>query len=113
MKSAAQHTALAPAIERAGNFTLETLQTLACVVPVDGVDFLLGKVQRRLDQRAQLDELLREVPDPLGEFAAQRAQRATGRGLGGGLDEIGDALGLREIELVVQECAAGEFARLG
>ena len=51
--------------------------------------------------------------DLLGELAGQRAHCRACRRRGGGLDQIGHALGLREVELAVEEGTAGEFARLG
>jgi hypothetical protein len=45
---------------------------------------------------------------PVRLRAAARAAVALGR-----VDQVGDALGLREVELAVQERAAGELARLG
>src|SRR4026208_1558405 len=47
------------------------------------------------------------------EPASVRSAAASPRGGGGcgraGGDEVGDRLGLREIDLVVEECALGEF----
>ncbi|NYH17813.1 hypothetical protein GGD41_005041 [Paraburkholderia bryophila] len=43
--------------------------------------------------------------------SSERAGRTRG-GFGAGLDQIGDGFGLRQVELVVEESAAREFARL-
>jgi hypothetical protein len=46
------------------------------------------------------------------ERAVERAARRARRRLGTRFDQIGDGLGLREVQLVVQERATREFARL-
>ena len=46
------------------------------------------------------------------ELAGQAARRRARRGGGRGVDQVGDALGLREVELAVQERALREFAGL-
>ena len=76
------------------------------------VELLLGKVERRLDQRAKSNEARGERVHPAGEGAGQRARRRTGRRLGAGVDEVGHRLGLRQVELVVEEGPLGELARL-
>src|SRR5882672_567871 len=113
LEPAAKDTALTAAGKRAANLFLQVPQAPVGVLSVYLVDFLLGKVQGRFHQRAQLDEPLRKGSDDLREFPAQRAQRAPRRSLGSGVDKVGHALGLREIELVIQEGASGEFPGLG
>ncbi len=113
LEPAAKDTALTAAGERAPNIFLQLPQAPVGVLPVYPVDFLLGKIQGRFHQRAQLDEPLLKVSDHLREFPAQRAQCAPRRSLGSGVDKVGHALGLREIELVIQEGAAGEFPGIG
>jgi hypothetical protein len=49
----------------------------------------------------------------LRERALQRAAGRARGGLGAGVDEVGHGLGLREVELVVEEGALRELARLG
>jgi hypothetical protein len=77
------------------------------------IDLLLGEVERRLDQQAQLDQDLGEGVDLAREGAVERARRRARRGFGAGVDQIGDGLGLGEVELVVEEGALGEFAGAG
>ena len=47
------------------------------------------------------------------EGAVERARRRARRGFGAGVDQVGDGLGLRQVELVVEEGALGELARPG
>ncbi len=75
------------------------------------VDLLLGEVERRLDQQAQLDQRRGERVDLARERAVERARRRARRRLGAGVDQVGDGLGLGEVELVVEEGALGELAR--
>jgi len=51
--------------------------------------------------------------DLLGELPGQRAHRRACSRRSGGLDQVGDTLGLGEIELAVEKGATGEFTRLG
>ena len=55
----------------------------------------------------------RERVDLARERAVERARRRARRGLGAGVDQVGDGLGLGEVELVVEEGALGELAGLG
>src|SRR5258706_9881411 len=73
LEPAAKDTALTAAGERAPNIFLQVPQAPVGVLPVYLVDFLLGKIQGRFHQRAQLDEALRKVSDHLREFPAERA----------------------------------------
>ena len=80
---------------------------------LEEVDLLLGEVQRGLDQHAQAHDALGAAPSISAEKAplSERAGRAR-RGLGAGVDQVGHRLGLRQVELVVEEGALGEFAGL-
>ena len=86
----------------------------ACAsLAMQGVDFLLRKIEHRLGQRAQFGELRDQAVDRRGEFAAERAQRRARRFAARGVDQVGHRFGLRQIELAVEKRAAREFARLG
>ena len=76
------------------------------------VDLFLGEVDGRLDVHADGRELLGKLVDGFGKSAAQRAQRGSRRLLGTAVDQVGDGLRLREIELVIQECTLGELPGL-
>ncbi len=72
---------------------------------------LVREVDRRLDVGAKLHHraasalhLARELAEERTQRRARRLRRARG-------DEVGDRLGLREVELVVVEGALGELAR--
>jgi len=109
----AQHRALARAGEHVVELAADRRQAAARVGRLQEVDLLLGEVQRRLDQRAQLEQRLDQGVDAPRELAGQRAVGRPCRRLGAGVDQVGDCLGLGEVEAVVEEGAAGEFARRG
>ena len=79
---------------------------------IQRIELLFGEIERRLHQHAQFDQLPQQFRDRSRELASQRAQRAARSAIGCGLDQVGDALGLRQVELVVEKCAAGKFTRL-
>ena len=73
---------------------------------------LVGEIDPRLDQRQRLDQ---PGPPRLGAVAEQAFELPVGLAplrLGLGIDQIGQALDCREIEMPVLERAPGEFARL-
>ena len=77
------------------------------------LDVLFRKIERGLDEHPQLDQRVGERPDLARERAGQAAgRRARGR-RGRGVDQIRDALGLREIELPVEKRALRELSRPG
>ena len=62
----------------------------------------------RVSVTASVNELHRD-----GKLALHRAQRGARRLDRAAVDQIGDRFGLGQVELVVEESAAGELARLG
>ena len=54
---------------------------------------------------------LAQLADLARELARERTAGAARRRLGAGIDQVGDRLGLRQVDLVVQEGALGEFTR--
>ena len=89
------------------------VQLAAGVGLLQEVDVLLGKVQRRLDQHAQLARCARAGLDLPRERAAERAAGRARGGFGAGVDQVGHRLGLGQVELAVEKGALGELARLG
>src|SRR5207248_4092856 len=85
------------------------LEARAELVVGEEVDFLLRKVDRRLDVAAQLDHRLGEPAHHGGELPLQRAHGGAQRLARARVDEIGDRFGLRQIQLVIEEGALGEF----
>ena len=77
------------------------------------VDLFFGKIQRGLDQHAQVDEGVLDCMDAPGKYPGQRLAGTTRRRLGAGVNQVGNRLGLGQIELVVEEGALGKFTRLG
>ena len=77
------------------------------------IDLLLRKIDRRFDVHARLGHGLGQRMHRDGKLTLHRTQRGA-RGLDrAAVDEIGDRFGLGQVELVVEESAAGELARLG
>jgi hypothetical protein len=114
LESFAQQRALARALQHLFEALQQRRQLALHVGLLHEFDvFLLGEVERRLDEQAQLNERVAE----LGHFTRQRAiERASGaaRGaLGAGVDQVGHRLGLRQVELAVEEGALRELAGLG
>ena len=77
------------------------------------VDFFLREVQRGLHQHAQVDEGITQAMDLGRKSPGQRAAGAAGSRLGAGVDQVGNRLGLGQVDLVVQEGSFGELARQG
>ena len=91
------HTApspLAGATDDASEPLAQSREPAGGVGGTDEVDVLFGKIQRRLGERAELNERV----DGRGDLAGERAGQTAHRGARGGrrcrFDEIGDAFGL-------------------
>ena len=78
-----------------------------------GRQVLVGKIDRRLEMRQQSQQTRAPAAVERAKIAVELAQRLAPLRLGLGRDEIGDRLGLRQVELAVEKGAAGEFAGLG
>ncbi len=109
----AQQRALLCAVEQRIQRTGNGLQPGTGTGLLQKVDVLLGKVQRRLDQHAQLHDALAQGLHLLRERAAERAAGRARRRFGAGVDQVGHRLGLGQVELAVEERALGELAGLG
>ncbi len=77
------------------------------------VDLLFRKIDRRLNVGSQLDERVGEAPDHRRELPLQGSHRSTSRLSRAGVDQVGDRLGLSQIELVVEKRTLCELARVG
>jgi len=75
------------------------------------VDFFFRKIDCRLDIDAQTDQLLGEVMHTQGKCPLQRAQGIARRLCRTGLDQVGNRLGLGQVELVVEKRALAELTR--
>ena len=73
----------------------------------------IGEIQRGFDEHPQVDQAFDDAVDFLREAAGEGAHGRAGGGGGGGFDEVGDAFGLGQVELAVEEGAAGELTGLG
>ena len=108
-----EQRALARRRQHRGDLRFRLGEPAARAGALEELDLLLGEIERRLDQQAQLDDLLGEQPDLARERAIERAGRRARRGLGARVDQVGHGLGLRQVELVVEEGALGELAGPG
>ncbi len=80
---------------------------------VDGPVVLLREVDVIAEERQQVHQLLAKVGQPPRKPAVELTKRATPLGPRGGIDQIADRLRLNQIELAVQNRAAGELTRRG
>ncbi len=110
MKAAAQQAALPGAEAKRRQIRLQFLQARRGVF--DDIDLLFGKIECCFDQHAQFDQALDQGMNGLRKLSGQRTQRSPNRLRRRCLNQVGNRLGLCEIELVVEICAAGKFARL-
>ena len=108
----AQQAPLARAVEHALEVIAHRLEALGELAVGEEVDFLFGKIDGRLHVGAQLDDRLGEAAHHGGELPLQRAHRRARRLARARIDQVRDRLRLRQIELVVEEGALRELARL-
>src|ERR1017187_4804765 len=80
---------------------------------LEKLELFFGKIERGLDEQAQLDEFFCKRRDLFRERAAERTRRRARRRFGARLDQVGDGFGLSQVELVVEKGTLGEFAGLG
>ena len=98
MDPIAQQAALAAAGEHGVERAAHALQPLRRVVAMQRVDLLFGKVEHRLGEHTQLDELCRQRLDRRREFTLQRAQCRARRAATRRIDQVGHRFGLRQVE---------------
>ena len=108
----AQQRALPRAVEHGVELHGNGLQPAAGVRLLQKVDLFFGEVERGLHEHAQLYQALTQRIDLVGKRAGQRAAGRACCGLGAGFDQVADGLGLREVELVVEERAFAELTGL-
>ena len=75
------------------------------------VERFVGEIDRGFDLHAHREQRRRQRIHALREFAVERAPRRTRGAHVAGRDQVGDRLGLGEVELAVEERAFAEFAR--
>jgi len=80
------------------------------VVLLEKVEFFVGEIEGRLHQRTQFDDGIQQRFHARRKRTLQRAKRALRRLRRGRIDQIGNAFGLRQVKLVVQKRALGEFS---
>ena len=79
---------------------------------LDELDVLVRKVESGFDQRAQFDQCSEQLLDSPGKRTLQGPQCAACRLCRRCVNQICDALGLRQINLVIEVSAPGELSRL-
>ena len=109
----AQESALACAGKHLGQTRLQTIELALGVGLPEEVDLLLREVERCLDQHAQMDQGIAQGVHLARELARERSAGAARSGFGAGVDQVGDGLGLGQVNLVVEECPLGELAGIG
>ena len=109
----AQNRALLGAGEHSVQLRLQGFELAFGIGRFEKIDVFFGKIERGFHQHAQGNQLINQGVNVLGKRAFERAQRHAGGRLARGINQIGHALGLRQIELVVEKSAFGEFAGLG
>ncbi len=80
---------------------------------VEGLGLLVRKIDGRFDLGAKPRQRGLQRPDVGREFPLQRAHRGARRRRRAGVDQVGDRLGLRHVDLAVQEGTFSEFPWLG
>jgi len=91
----------------------EPREPACCVGVAHELDVLLREVERGFGEHAQLGHGIDQRTHLTGELAGERTRGGAGRGRRGGVDQVGNAFGLRKIELAVEKCTTCELARRG
>ena len=77
------------------------------------LEAFLGKIDVGLDVRERVHQVVTQQIDALRKLAGKLLVGGAQREFGTGVDEIGDGLGLREVDAAVEKGALGKFARFG
>ena len=109
----AQQRALMGACQHGSDLVAQALQLAKGIGLLQKVDFLLGEVQCGLHQHAQMHQGIAQHMDFLREGTRQRTAGTARGGFGAGIDEVGNRLGLGQVDLVVEKSTLGELAGLG
>ena len=89
------------------------IQPRAQVGATKGLQRLVGEVDRRFHVHPDRQQRLHQRRNPAREHAVQRTPGRAGRLHVAGGDQVGDGLGLGQVELAVEERAFAELARAG
>ena len=93
--------------------SFDRAQRRAGFAGLDEVVTLVWKIERRLELRRQIEQFGVDLRDAVGQRPFQLIERGARLQGSDGVDQIGDRLGLHEIDAAVQKCAKRELARLG
>ncbi|MPM33493.1 hypothetical protein SDC9_80069 [bioreactor metagenome] len=108
----AQQRALLRALHHRPQLRLQPLQLPRRIGLLQKIDLFFREVQSRLHQHAQMDQRVAQRVDLFGERARQRTPRTARSRLGARIDQIGNRLGLGQIDLVVEKRPLRELPRL-
>ena len=92
---------------------LQVGQLAAGIGGFEKIDVFFGKIERGFHQHSERNQIIHQRVNVLRKRAFERTHGHAGGGLAGSVDQIGHALGLRQIEFVVEKGAFGKLARLG
>ncbi len=109
----AQQRALLRPLHHLRQRVLQFFQLAAGIGLLQKVDVFLGEIQRRLDQHAQVDQRVAQQVNLPRKLARQRAAGAAGGRCRRSVNQIGNRLGLRQVDFVVEKRPLGELTRLG
>lgn len=76
MQAALQQPPMLGAVDHLGHFLLQPVKPAKSIGGFEEVNFLVGKIKRRLHQRPQFDKLVEEIADFPGKGTLQRADGA-------------------------------------
>ena len=113
MQAVAQAAATFGLGEQLAQRVAQAVQVDADAVDAERLDRFVDEVDRRFHMDPQAQQGRRDRFDALRERAFQRAPRRPRRAQVGGRDQVGDRLGLDQVELAVEEGALAELAGPG
>ena len=91
---------------------LDSLQQAEDFAIGQKINFLFRKINRCLDMQAHVDQLRQHRLHPVRKLSLQRTQRRPGRRLTAGVDQVGNRLGLHQIQLAMVKRTGGKLSRL-
>ena len=77
------------------------------------MNVFIGKINVRFGVRECLHHFIAQFVDALGKFAGQLLLRRRRGQFRAGVNQVGNGLGLGQVDASIEKGAAGEFARFG
>ena len=113
LDAVAQHRAAMGAGQGRSDRVAQRRETRRRLGGSEEIELFIRKIDRRLDERTQLDEPVTVALHDSRELARERPAGASHRRRGRTVDEVGDRLGLRQIDAIVEKGAQRELAGPG